>query len=63
MVLDGLMNSACFKAYVNRVLVLVLKPGDIVVMDNLSAHKSEDIRSAVKAQALSCVIFRLTPQT
>ena len=49
MVLDGPMNSACFKAYVNQVLVPALKPGGIVVMDNLSAHKSEDIRSAIEA--------------
>jgi transposase len=49
MVLDGPMNGACFKAYVNQVLVPVLKQGDIVVMDNLSAHKSEDIRIAIHA--------------
>ena len=49
MVLDGPMNAECFKAYVNQVLVPTLKPGDIVVMDNLSAHKSEDIRSAIEA--------------
>ena len=49
MVLDGPMNSECFKAYVNQVLVPTLKPGGIVVMDNLSAHKSEDIRSAIEA--------------
>lgn len=49
MVLDGPMNSACFKAYVSQVLVPVLKGGDIVVMDNLSAHKSDDIRSAIEA--------------
>jgi transposase len=49
MVLDGPMNGASFKAYVNQVLVPVLKQGDIVVMDNLSAHKSEDIRSAIEA--------------
>jgi len=49
MVLDGPMNGECFKAYVNQVLVPTLKPGDIVVMDNLRAHKSEDIRSAIEA--------------
>lgn len=49
MVLDGPMNSDCFKAYVNQFLVPALKPGDIVVMDNLSAHKSQDIRSAIEA--------------
>ncbi len=49
MVLDGPMNGEWFKAYVNQVLVPALKPGDIVVMDNLSAHKSDDIRSAIEA--------------
>lgn len=49
MVLDGPMNAEWFKAYVNQVLVPVLKQGDVVVMDNLSAHKSEDIRSAIEA--------------
>jgi transposase len=49
MVLDGPMNGEWFKAYVNQVLVPALKSGDIVVMDNLSAHKSEDIRSAIEA--------------
>jgi hypothetical protein len=44
MVLDGPVDSPCFKAYVNQFLVPTLKPGDMVVMDNLSAHKSEDSR-------------------
>jgi transposase len=49
MVLDGPMNGEWFKAYVNQVLVPALKPGDIVVMDNLSSHKSDDIQSAIEA--------------
>lgn len=49
MVLDGPMTGEWFKAYVTQVLVPALKPGDIVVMDNLSAHKSEDIRSVIQA--------------
>jgi hypothetical protein len=39
MVLNGPMNGAAFLAYVQQVLVPELKPGDIVIMDNLSAHK------------------------
>jgi len=34
----GAMTGEWFKAYVNEVLIPVLKPGDIVVIDNLSAH-------------------------
>jgi hypothetical protein len=48
MVLDGPMTGDWFKAYVDQVLVPELKPGDIVVMDNLSAHKSEAIRQAIE---------------
>lgn len=41
MVLDGPMNGVAFRAYVEQVLVPTLSPGDIVVMDNLPAHKAE----------------------
>ncbi len=49
MVLDGPMNGDWFKAYVNQVLVPALKPGDIVVMDNLSSHKSKAVQDAIEA--------------
>lgn len=49
MALDGPMNGAVFKAYVAHVLVPTLKPGDIVVMDNLSAHKHACIRETIEA--------------
>lgn len=49
MVLDGPMNGAAFKAYVEHILVPTLVPGDIVVMDNLAAHKSDAIAKAIKA--------------
>lgn len=49
MVLDGPMNGDWFRAYVEQVLVPTLSPGDIVVMDNLSAHKNEDARAAIEA--------------
>ena len=52
MVLDGPMNGIAFRAYVEQVLVPTLRPGDIVVMDNLPAHKSEGVRAAIeKARA------------
>src|SRR6266849_9161130 len=38
-VIDGPMNGNAFLAYVEQVLAPTLKPGDIVVLDNLSAHK------------------------
>jgi transposase len=49
MVLDGPMNAAAFLAYVEQVLVPTLTPGDIVVMDNLPAHKPADVRRAIEA--------------
>lgn len=49
MALDGAMNGDWFKAYVEQVLVPTLSPGDIVVMDNLSSHKSEGVRAAIEA--------------
>lgn len=48
-VFDGPMNGQCFRAYVEQQLVPVLKPGDIVVMDNLGSHKSATIRQLIKA--------------
>ena len=47
MVLDGAMHGAAFLAYVEQVLVPTLSPGDIVVMDNLSAHRSAAVRDAI----------------
>ena len=53
MVLDGAMNGTAFLAYVGQVLVPTLSPGDIVVMDNLPAHKSAGVRSAIEAAGAS----------
>ena len=50
MVLDGPMNAAAFRAYVEQVLVPTLEPGDIVVMDNLPAHKNAAIRNAIESK-------------
>ena len=49
MVLDRAMNGAAFKAYVEQILAPSLAPGDIVVMDNLPAHKVDGVRTAIKA--------------
>ncbi|MBK5920192.1 hypothetical protein CCR80_03950 [Rhodothalassium salexigens] len=47
MVLDGAMNGTIFLAYVVQGLAPTLKPGDIVVMDNLPAHKPAAVREAM----------------
>ncbi|ESR25222.1 Mobile element protein [Lutibaculum baratangense AMV1] len=49
MLLDGPMGGPAFKAYVEQVLAPTLKPGDVVVMDNLPAHKVAGIREAIEA--------------
>lgn len=49
MVLDGPINGLSFQAYIDQVLVPELRPGDIVVMDNLGSHKRPSIRAAIEA--------------
>jgi transposase len=48
-VLDGSVNGQIFLDYVTRVLVPTLTAGDIVIMDNLSSHKGEQVRKAIEA--------------
>jgi transposase len=48
MVIDGAMDGLAFKAYVEQVLVPELKPGDLVVMDNLPAHKVKGVHEAIE---------------
>ncbi len=42
------MNAECFKAYVETFLVPELKPGDIVILDNLSSHKSKEVKAIIR---------------
>ena len=49
MVLDGPMTGEAFLAYVEQVLIPTLEPDDIVVMDNLPAHKIAAVRDAIAA--------------
>ena len=49
MVLDGPINGELFQAYVDQGLVPELRPGDIVVMDNLGSHKGAGVRTAIEA--------------
>jgi len=48
-VFDGAINGALFLAWVEQVLVPTLRPGDIVVMDNLGSHKVAGVRAAIEA--------------
>jgi len=49
MLLDGPMHGRAFRAYVAQVLVPELRPGDIVIMDNLPAHKVAGVRETIEA--------------
>ena len=46
MVLDGAMNAAAFTAYIEQVLAKEIRPGDVVILDNLPAHKTTSVRAA-----------------
>ena len=48
MVIDGAMNGEVFTAYAETLLAPTLNPGDIVIMDNLPAHKAADARAAIE---------------
>ena len=46
---DGPINGESFRAYVEQILLPTLKPGDIVVMDNLGSHKGNAVRQAIRS--------------
>lgn len=47
-VIDGPINGRSFLAYVEQFLAPTLKPGDVVIMDNLGSHKGKAVRSAIR---------------
>lgn len=49
MVVDGATDKDVFKAYVKHILSPTLKPGDIVIMDNLSAHKNQEVKDLIES--------------
>ncbi len=48
-VFDGPINAQSFLVYVREVLVPALRPGDVVALDNLSSHKGNEVRQAIRA--------------
>lgn len=52
-VLDKPINRIAFETYVEKVLVPSLRPGDIVIMDNLSSHKGPRVRELIQAAGAS----------
>ena len=47
--IDGPINGRSFLAYVQQMLVPTLRPGDVVIMDNLGSHRRQAIREAIRA--------------
>jgi len=47
-VFDGPIDGRTFLAYVEQVLVPTLRPGEVVVLDNLAAHKQPEVRTAIE---------------
>jgi transposase len=58
-VIDGPINGETFLAYVEQILVPTLKPGDVVIMDNLGSHKGKAVRRAIRAAGAK--LFFLPP--
>jgi transposase len=59
MVVDGAINGELFRAYVEKVLVPELRPGDVVVLDNLGSHTVAGVRSAI--EGVGCRLLYLPP--
>ena len=58
-VIDGPINGDSFRAYVEQLLLPTLRPGDIVIIDNLGSHKAKAIRRALRA--VGAKLFFLPP--
>jgi len=58
-VIDGPINGETFLAYVEQILVPTLRPGEIVVIDNLGSHKGKAVRRAIRATGAK--LFFLPP--
>lgn len=53
MMVTGAINGAMFLAYVEQCLVPALKPGDIVIMDNVATHRVAGVRETIEAAGAS----------
>jgi len=54
---DGPINGERFRAYVEQFLVPTLKPGDVVILDNLGSHKGSAVRQAIRAAGARLVFL------
>jgi len=56
-VLDGPINAEAFKTYVEKALAPTLRPGDLVIMDNLGSHKGKAVRRAIRSAGAKLVFL------
>lgn len=57
MVIEGAVTSAVFEAFIEHILLPTLQPGDIVVLDNLSAHKSSRVEKLLLTHGCQLVFL------
>jgi len=57
LVVDAPMNRAIFTQYVRQFLARELRPGDIVILDNLSSHKNADVHQAIAARGATLLFL------
>jgi len=55
--LDGPINAAAFTTYVETVLTPTLRPGDLVIVDNLGSHKGKAVRQAIRAAGAKLIFL------
>ena len=63
MALEGALDTAAWVAYVREVLYPILKPGQIVLIDNLNVHKAEEVRHLIEEPVAGCGSCRPTRPT
>ena len=57
MMIDGAVDTEIFGVYVREVLAPTLKPGDLVIMDNLAAHKSSAVQDTIEKRGAHVVFL------
>jgi transposase len=55
--IEGAMDSATFEWYITEQLAPMLRPGQVIVLDNLSAHKAASIREVIEARGCSLLFL------
>jgi transposase len=55
--LDGPINAAAFQTYVEKALLPALKPGDLVIMDNLGSHRGAAVRKAIRSARAKLILL------